>query len=113
MPRRLREDRPKVESAGDIEPYGDRVLVTEQEAPETYDGETDAKIYIPEPHRDEHRPTIARVLAMGPRCEADVEVGDRVLYGRFSGQAVETEDEGKCLLMPGKYLLAVLEGADE
>lgn len=106
MPKKLRQETPEIDSAERIHPNADRVLVTEDAAPDTY-GESG--LYIPESHQDKHQPTQGTILALGPQVEADVEVGDRVVYGRFDGTAIETEDEGKVMLIMGSHLMAIIE----
>lgn len=106
---KLQQPTPTVETVAEITPHGDRVLVTEEEAPDTYG---DSGLYIPESHRDKHEPTLGTILALGPQVEADVEVGDRVVYGRFDGQVVETGDEDKVLLIKGNHLMAIVEDTD-
>ena len=77
-----------------IKPLGDRVIVKPIER-ETMKG----GIIIPDTAKE--KPMEGEVLAVGPgkvadkgvRSEMDVKVGDRVLYGKYSGTEVKLDNE--------------------
>ena len=70
-------------------PFEDRVVILPSEETETMRG----GLYIPDTAKE--KPTQGEVVAAGPgrmekgvRVPMDVKVGDRVLYGKYSGQNV-------------------------
>ncbi len=70
-------------------PFEDRVVILPNEDGETMRG----GLYIPDTAKE--KPTQGEVLAVGPgrtekgvRVPMEVRVGDRVLYGKYSGQPV-------------------------
>ena len=77
-----------------IKPLGDRVIVKPIER-ETMKG----GIIIPDTAKE--KPMEGEVLAVGPgkqadkgeRTPMDVKVGDRVLYGKYSGTEVKLDDQ--------------------
>ena len=77
--------KPKVNFA----PFEDRVVILPSDEQETMRG----GLYIPDTAKE--KPTQGEVLAVGPgrmekgvRVPMEVRVGDRVLYGKYSGQNV-------------------------
>lgn len=86
-----------------IKPMQDRVLVRRSEAKER----TESGIVIPENAKE--KPMEGEVLAVGKGkvqedgtfLKVDVEVGDKVLFGKFSGQEVTVEGEELVLLREG------------
>ena len=71
---------------GDIQPLEDRVVIRPDEEGETMRG----GLYIPGTAKE--KPTEGEVLAVGPgrhedgkRVPVDLKVGDKVLYGKYSG----------------------------
>ncbi|MFG6370844.1 co-chaperone GroES [Turicimonas muris] len=93
-----------------IRPLHDRVIVKRVE-PET---RTASGLYIPDAAGE--KPDQGEVLAVGPgkRDDAgklipmDVKVGDRVLFGKYSGQAVKVGGE-EYLVMREEDIMGVLE----
>ena len=93
-----------------IRPLHDRVIVKRVE-PET---RTASGLYIPD--AADEKPDQGEVLAVGPgkRDDAgklipmDVKVGDRVLFGKYSGQAVKVGGE-EYLVMREEDIMGVLE----
>jgi chaperonin GroES len=83
--------RPKIK----IHPLEDRVVILPAEEGETMRG----ALYIPDTARE--KPTQGEVLAVGPgrfekgeRIKIDVQVGNTVLYGKYSGTPYQVgEDE--------------------
>ena len=93
-----------------IRPLHDRVIVKRLETERT----TAAGIVIPDNAGE--KPDQGEVLAVGPgrRDETgklvpmDVKVGDRVLFGKYSGQTVKVEGE-ELLVMREEDIMGVLE----
>lgn len=93
-----------------IRPLHDRVIVKRVE-PET---RTASGLYIPDAAGE--KPDQGEVLAVGPgkRDDAgklipmDVKVGDRVLFGKYSGQTVKVSGE-EYLVMREEDIMGVLE----
>ena len=77
-----------------VYPLADRVAIRPMEETETMKG----GLYIPDTAKE--KPTQGEVIAVGPgrREKGDVvpmelKVGDRVVYGKYSGTQVELEGE--------------------
>jgi len=92
-------------------PLGDRVLVKRVEEEE----KTKGGIIIPDTAKE--KPQEGEVLAVGPgardeagkRIEPDVKVGDRILFGKWSGTEVRI-DGSDLLIMKESDILGVVEG---
>ena len=87
-----------------IKPLADRVLVKPAAAEE----KTVAGIIIPDTAKE--KPLKGEVLAVGNGTKDEemvLKVGDTVLYGKYSGNEVELDDE-KYLIMRQSDVLAVL-----
>ena len=75
------------EGASNVKPLSDRVVVKPLEEAEQMKG----SIYIPDTAKE--KPSQGKIFAVGPgkmsdegaRIEPDVSVGDKVLYGKYSG----------------------------
>ena len=88
-----------------IKPLGDRVIVKPIER-ETMKG----GIIIPDTAKE--KPMEGEVLAVGPgkvadkgvRTEMDVKVGDRVLYGKYSGTEVKLDNETNLIIHQDEFL---------
>ena len=91
-------------------PLGDRVLVKRVKEEE----KTKGGIIIPDTAKE--KPQEGEVVAVGPggrdedgeRISMDVEVGDRVLFGKWSGTEV-TVDGDELLIMKESDILGVIE----
>ena len=77
-----------------IQPLEDRVVILPVEEAETMRG----PLYIPDTAKE--KPTEGKVLAVGPgriwrgeRVKLDVEVGDTVIYGQYSGVPYRVGDD--------------------
>lgn len=77
-----------------ITPFEDRVVIMPDDETETMRG----GLYIPDTAKE--KPTQGEVVAVGPgrvekgaRVPMDVKVGDRVLYGKYSGTSLTLEGE--------------------
>jgi chaperonin GroES len=92
-------------------PLHDRVLVRRIEA----DEKTSGGIIIPDTAKE--KPIQGEIVAAGPGARQDngslqpldVKVGDRVLFGKWSGTEVKIDGED-LLIMKESDLLGVLEG---
>ena len=93
-------------------PLHDRIVVKRIEAEE----KTAGGIIIPDTAKE--KPSQGEVIAVGPggRDEAgklipiDIQVGDRVLFGKWSGTEVKIDGED-LLIMKESDVLGVLEGS--
>jgi chaperonin GroES len=93
-----------------LRPLGDRVIVKRIES----ETKTASGIVIPDSAAE--KPDQGEVLAVGPGKTNDkgetkalsVKVGDRVLFGKYSGQTVKVEGD-ELLVMKEEDLFAVVE----
>ena len=93
-----------------IRPLNDRVLVLRTEEEQ----KTSGGIIIPETAKE--KPQEGKVIAVGPgkvdeegkRIGMDVKVGDRILFGKYSGNEVKI-DGVEHLIMREEDILAVLD----
>jgi chaperonin GroES len=97
-------------SATDVKltPLADRVVVRPMEETETMRG----GLYIPDTAKE--KPQQGEVIAVGPgrfekdkRVPMDVKVGDKVLYGKYSGTEVTLDGE-QYLILRESDVLAVI-----
>ena len=92
-----------------IQPLGDRVLVQPIEQKEMKKG----GIIIPDTAKE--KPQEGKILAAGKGklndegklIPMDVKVGDRVLYGKYSGSELKIDDQD-CLIMHQEDILGIL-----
>jgi len=96
--------RPKLK----IQPLEDRVVVIPDDEGETMRG----GLYIPDTAKE--KPTQGEVLAVGPgrvekgaRVPMEVKVGDKVLYGKYSGTNITLEGE-EVVIIKASDILAKL-----
>jgi chaperonin GroES len=95
-----------------LRPLHDRVVIRRIEEQEQKVG----SLYIPDTAKEKPQEgeVIAvgdgRVLEDGTRQPLDLKVGDRVLFGKYSGTEVKLEDE-ELLIMRESDVLGVVEGA--
>jgi len=95
-----------------IRPLYDRIVVRRLEDKETMQG----GLYIPDSAKE--KPQEAEVVAVGKgkRLEdgkvvaLDVKVGDRILFGKYSGSDIKLDGE-ELLIMREDEVLGILEGA--
>ncbi|MCK9516777.1 MAG: co-chaperone GroES [Ottowia sp.] len=93
-----------------LRPLADRVIV------KRLDNETKTAGGIVIPESAAEKPDQGEVLAVGPgrrdedgdRIKPDVKVGDRVLFGKYSGQTVKVDDD-ELLVMKEDDLFAIVE----
>ena len=96
-------------AATKIKPLADRVVVTPLEDDEQMRG----GLYIPDTAKE--KPQQGKIVALGPgklsdegtRVEPDVEVGQTVLYGKYSGTDVTIDGE-EFLILRESDILAVI-----
>ncbi|MHB1327749.1 MAG: co-chaperone GroES [Gemmatimonadales bacterium] len=91
-----------------ITPLEDRVVVSPDEEGETMRG----GLYIPDTAKE--KPTQGEVVAVGPgrfekgeRVPVEVKVGDKVLYGKYSGTNI-TLDGQEVVIIKASDILAKL-----
>ncbi|MBA2689429.1 MAG: co-chaperone GroES [Burkholderiales bacterium] len=94
-----------------IRPLHDRVIVKRLEE----ERKTASGIVIPDTAAE--KPDQGEILAVGPgkrdeqgkQHQLDVKVGDRVLFGKYSGQTVKVDGE-ELLVMREEDIMGVVEG---
>ncbi len=91
-----------------IDPLADRVVVRSLEETE----QTRGGLFIPDTAKE--KPQQGEIIAVGPgrfekdkRVPMDVKVGDRVLYGKYSGTEVTLDGE-QVLILKESDILAVV-----
>ncbi len=92
-----------------IKPLGDRVVIKPAEAEER----TKGGIILPDTAKE--KPVVGEVVAVGPGKVADdgtkivmeVKVGDKVLYGKYSGTEVSIEGD-EYLIMREADIFAIV-----
>jgi chaperonin GroES len=91
-----------------IQPLGDRVVIRPLEETEQMRG----GLYIPDTAKE--KPQQGEIIAVGPgryekgeRVPMELKVGQRVLYGKYSGTEVTVEDE-EYLIIKESDVLAVI-----
>lgn len=93
-------------------PLGDRVAVRRIEE----EAKTKGGIIIPDTAKE--KPQEGEIISIGPgarneageRVPLDVKVGDRILFGKWSGSEVKLDDED-ILIMRESDILGILESA--
>lgn len=94
-----------------IQPLGDRVVVKPLEA----ESKTKGGIVLPDIAKE--KPQEAKVIAVGKGKYSDagalqpleVKVGDKVLYGKYSGTEITTKEGEDLLIMREEDLLAIIK----
>jgi chaperonin GroES len=92
-----------------VKPLADRVVVKALEEAETMRG----GLYIPDTAKE--KPQQGEVMAVGPgklseegkRIDMELKVGDKVLYGKYSGTEVTVEGEQYLILRESDVLAVV------
>ena len=95
--------------AGNVRPLADRVVVKPLEEAEQMKG----SIYIPDTAKE--KPSQGEIVAVGPgkmsdegaRIAPDVTVGDKVLYGKYSGTDVTLDGDEYLILRESDILASV------
>ncbi len=94
-----------------IQPLGDRIVVKVLEAKEV----TKGGILLPETAKE--KPQEAKVIAVGKGrvkengqlIPLEVKVGDRVLYGKYSGTEITSSEGEELLIMKEEDILAIVK----
>ena len=91
-----------------VKPLADRVVVKALEESEQMRG----GLYIPDTAKE--KPQQGEVVAVGPgrfedgkRVEMELKVGDKVLYGKYSGTEVTVDDQQYLILRESDVLAVV------
>jgi len=95
----------------DMKPLGDRVVVKPLEA----EGKTKGGIVLPDTAKE--KPQEGKVVAVGKgkvlengTLQApEVKVGDKVLYGKYSGNEITTKEGEELLIMREEDILAIIK----
>ena len=95
----------------DIKPLGDRIVVKPLEA------ETKTKGGIVLPDTAKEKPQEGKVVAVGKgkvlengtTQAPEVKVGDKVLYGKYSGNEITTKEGEELLIMREEDILAIIK----
>ncbi len=94
----------------DIKPLGDRVVIKPLEA----ESKTKGGIVLPDTAKE--KPQEGKVVAVGKGKVLDsgsvqapeVKVGDKVLYGKYSGNEITTKEGDELLIMREEDILAIV-----
>ena len=94
-----------------IQPLGDRVVVKPLEA----ESKTKGGIVLPDSVKE--KPQEGKVVAVGKGKVLDngavhspeVKVGDKVLYGKYSGNEITTKEGEELLIMREEDILAIMK----
>ncbi len=95
----------------DIKPLADRVVVRPLEAEE----KTKGGIVIPDTAKE--KPQEGKIVAVGKGKvlengqlqTPEVKVGDRILYGKYSGNEITTKEGEELLIMREEDVLAIIK----
>jgi len=95
----------------DIKPLGDRVVVKPLEA----ESKTKGGIVLPDTAKE--KPQEGKIIAVGKGKvlengtvqPPEVKVGDKVLYGKYSGNEITTKEGEELLIMREEDILAVIK----
>jgi len=95
----------------DIKPLGDRIVIKPLEA----ENKTKGGIVLPDTAKE--KPQEGKVVAVGKGKTLEngsvqvleVKVGDKVLYGKYSGNEITTKDGDELLIMREDDILAIIK----
>jgi len=95
----------------DIKPLGDRVVVKPLEA----ENKSKGGILLPDTAKE--KPQEGKIIAVGKGKVLDngsvqtpeVKVGDKVLYGKYSGNEITTKEGEELLIMREEDILAIIK----
>ncbi len=95
----------------DIRPLGDRVVVKPLEA----EAKTKGGIVLPDTAKE--KPQEGKVVAVGKGKvlenatlqPLEVKVGDKILYGKYSGNEITTKEGEELLIMREEDILAIIK----
>ncbi|MCX5702484.1 MAG: co-chaperone GroES [Candidatus Omnitrophica bacterium] len=94
-----------------IHPLGDRVVVKQLEA----ESKTKGGIVLPDTAKE--KPQEGKVVAVGKGKALEngtiqpleVKVGDKILYGKYSGNEITTKEGEELLIMKEEDILAIIK----
>ncbi len=94
-----------------MQPLGDRVVIKPLEA----ENKTKGGIVLPDTAKE--KPQEGKVMAVGKGKvlengalqPLEVKVGDKVLYGKYSGNEITTKDGEELLIMREEDILAIIK----
>lgn len=94
-----------------IQPLGDRVVVKQLEA----ENKTKGGILLPDTAKE--KPQEGEVIAVGKGkvmnngtvAPLEVKVGDKILYGKYSGNEITTKEGEELLIMREEDILAIIK----
>lgn len=95
----------------EIKPLGDRVVIQPLEA----EAKTKGGILLPDTAKE--KPQEGKVIAVGKGKildsgavqQMEVKVGDKVLYGKYSGNEITTKEGEELLIMREEDILAIIK----
>ncbi|KPK96646.1 MAG: molecular chaperone GroES [Omnitrophica WOR_2 bacterium SM23_72] len=95
----------------EIKPLGDRVVVKPLEA----EAKTKGGIVLPDTAKE--KPQEGKVVAVGKGkvmengsvAPLEVKIGDKVLYGKYSGNEITTKEGEELLIMREEDILAIIK----
>ena len=95
----------------DMKPLGDRIVIKPLEA----EAKTKGGIVLPDTAKE--KPQEGKVVAVGKgktlengsTQAPEVKVGDKVLYGKYSGNEITTKDGEELLIMREEDILAIIK----
>jgi chaperonin GroES len=95
----------------EIKPLGDRVVIKPLEA----EAKTKGGILLPDTAKE--KPQEGKVMAVGKGKvlengslqPSELKVGDKVLYGKYSGNEITTKDGEELLIMREEDILAIIK----
>ena len=95
----------------EIKPLGDRIVVKPLEA----ENKTKGGIVLPDTAKE--KPQEAKVVAVGKGKmlengtvqPPEVKVGDKVLYGKYSGNEITTKEGEELLILRDEDILAIIK----
>ena len=95
----------------DMKPLGDRIVIKPLEA----EAKTKGGIVLPDTAKE--KPQEGKVVAVGKGKVAEngnvvaleVKVGDKVLYGKYSGNEIATKDGEELLIVREEDILAIIK----
>ncbi|MDD4953761.1 MAG: co-chaperone GroES [Candidatus Omnitrophica bacterium] len=94
-----------------LQPLGDRIVIKPLEA----ENKTKGGILLPDTAKE--KPQEGKVVAVGKGKvlesgslePVEVKVGDKVLYGKYSGNEITTKDGEELLIMRQEDILAIIK----
>lgn len=71
-----------------------------------FDPDKHGSLYVPEIAKSRSKQGIVKYI--GPDCKSKLKPGDHVLFGGYTGTLVNLEDEGLLIIMPERYITAII-----